>query len=75
MTIKLGKERHKDKLYCAQGCLRALFGEQFCTESRFKMGFCQWPEMGSKVGFLGAKVERQWAKTHLCTHFGPISGH
>ena len=44
-----------------QGCLGgALFEEQFIsTESGVKMGFCQRPEMGSRVcksGFWGAEV-------------------
>ena len=38
------------------------FGEQFfSTYSCFKMGFCQWAEMGPKVGFAckdGSKVVR-----------------
>ena len=37
------------------------------------MGFCQWAEMGPKVGFWGAKVGQKWVKTHFCTHFKHIS--
>ena len=62
-----------------QGCLRAFFGELFiCTESGLKMGFCQWAEMGPKVGrkwVLGCKSGSKRVKTHFSTHLKPISGY
>ena len=39
------------------------------------MGFCQWAEMGPKVGHkwvFGCKSGSKWVKTHFCTHFKPI---
>ena len=29
------------------------------------MGFCQWAEMGPKVGFGGAKEGQKWVDTHF----------
>ena len=48
------------------------FGEQFIsTQSGFKMGFCQWAEMGPKV-VLGCRVGAKWVETHFFTHLKPI---
>ena len=50
-----------------QGCLRAFSGERFIfTESGFKMGFCQCPETGPKVGQNAPKPTFY----PLLTHFG-----
>ena len=57
------------RLLPGQGCLRALFGEEYISiESGFKRGFCQWPEIGSGVGKVGFWVQK-WAD------LGPILGH
>ena len=49
-----------------QGCFRVLFWRTiyFRLKSGFKMGFCQWAEMGPKVGFA-PKVGQKWVKTHF----------
>ena len=60
-----------------QGCLRALFERTIYFHlkslSRFTMGFCQWAEMGRKVGF-GCKNGSKVGRNPLFTHLKPISG-
>ena len=43
-----------------------------------EMGFCQWAEMGPKVGqkwIFGCKSGSKCIKTHFCTPFKPISAY
>ena len=36
------------------------------------MGFCQWAEMGPRVGSWGAKVGEKWIKTHFSPTLDPF---
>ena len=87
VPIKL-HERHKitrarthththSQVMLGQGCLKALLGEQsISTERGFKMGFCQWPEMGSKVIFCVQKrveMDQNPLFYPLWTQFGTLT--
>ena len=64
------------RFWCAK--LRALFGRTIYFHLKWvKMGFCQWAEMGPKVGLkwvLGCRNGSKVGRNPLLTHFKPISG-
>ena len=60
-----------EQLYAGSGLPQGPFLENNCTSSGFTMGFCQWSEMGPKVGFGVQK----WVKSGSKPTFHPLQTH